>query len=155
MDIKGKFYIPCVIILIITIGCSSSQLAQKYIDKEHIFSSYKLSNNPDEIAFHFEIKVLEEDSTPSKRRVRLMTASKPVFRSEFKGEYTTILLTYTGSYPQTRPNKNGVVDVDYMTEDTLKLSIWKSKVKIPPIPIKIGKRLKVTLYLKDEDNIIY
>lgn len=155
MGIRGKFYIPCFIILMITIGCSSSQLAQKTVDKNKVFSTYKLSNNPDKIAFRFKITVFEEDGTPSKRRVNFITKQRlrPVTRHKSKeGYYYSNIITYSGIVPAFSLWEGGYRELSYMKEDSLKLSVWNSHLKIPPIPMKLGKSLEVVLYLNSSDD---
>ncbi len=155
MGIKGKsFVFTCCYFLVILTSCSSSQLAQKHIDKDHVFSTYKLRNNPDKEAFHLKITIYEEDKTPSKRRLWLKTKKvlKPVTRHKSKeGHYYSNIITYSGMIPALSLGE-GKRELDYMQEDTLKLSIWKSHAKIPPIPMKLGKSLEVVLYLNSADD---
>lgn len=152
MDIKIKLVITNLFILIICIACSSSQLAQKNVDKNCFFSEYKLSNNPDEIAFHFKITLFEEDSTLSKRRIKFRTRPRPVTRYRSEEGYYSLNISYPGMIPQVKQGNIGYIDLDYLEEDTLKLDIWNSRTEIPPIPMKLGKSLEVVLYLNSADD---
>ncbi|MFT5891162.1 MAG: hypothetical protein ACI9Y7_001263 [Dokdonia sp.] len=152
MGIKGKFCIPYPIILMIVIGCSSSQLPEKYVDKNKVFSTYKVSNNPDKEAFHLNITLFEEDSTPSRRRIGLRSLLRPVSRYKTEEGYTSMILTYPSILPQLMPRENGQLELDYLEEDTLKLSVWGSNLEIHPILMKLGKSLEVVLYLNSADD---
>ena len=145
MGIRAKFYIPSLIILMIVIGCSSSQLPQKNMDKGQVFSKYELRDNLDKEAFHIDITVFEEDSTPSRRRIRFSSHSSKVYEGG-------VQLSYRGMRPQLMPKKNGNIALDYRETDTLDISIWNSHIKIPPIPVELGKSLKVVLYLNSADD---
>jgi hypothetical protein len=145
MGIKGKFYISGIIILMIVIGCSSSQLPKKNVDNGQVFSKYELRDNLDKEAFHIDITVFEEDSTPSQRRIRFNSHSSKVYEGG-------VQLSYRGMRPQLMPKKNGNITLDYREPETLDVSIWNSHIKIPPIPVELGKSLKVVLYLNSADD---
>ncbi len=145
MGIRGKRYIPYLMVVMITIGCSSSQLPQGNIGKDQVFSKYELRTHLDKESFHFDITVFEEDSMPSKRRIKFNSHSSKVYIGG-------IQLSYRGIRPQLSPRKDGNIALDYRETDTLDISIWNSHIKIPPIPVELGKSLEVVLYLNSADD---